>query len=92
MTCCPGSIKLTQLMLLVKDPKPICSECGRTAVKAENLCSPKKLSESEFQSSGSWQGLPKAVQATGLLGRRGGVSRAQRQRQFFDISEERLRL
>jgi hypothetical protein len=43
MTCCPGSIKLTQLKPLVKDPKYICSECGRTAAKAENLCSPKKL-------------------------------------------------
>ena len=37
MTCCPGSIKLTQLKPLVKDPKYICSECGRTAAKAENL-------------------------------------------------------
>jgi hypothetical protein len=43
MTCCPGRISLAELRPLVKDPKYICSECGRTAAKAANLCSPKKL-------------------------------------------------
>jgi hypothetical protein len=43
MTCCPGRIDLKALAPLVKDPKYICSECGRAAAKEENLCSPKKL-------------------------------------------------
>jgi len=43
MTCCPGKIRLSELKPLVKDAKFICSECGRTAAKAVNLCSPKKL-------------------------------------------------
>jgi hypothetical protein len=43
MTCCPGRIDLKALTPLVKDPKYICSECGRAAAKEENLCSPKKL-------------------------------------------------
>lgn len=43
MTCCPGRIDLNALKPLVKDPKYICSECGRAAANADNLCSPKKL-------------------------------------------------
>ena len=43
MTCCPGRVDLKQLKPLLRDPKFICSECGRTAAAAVNLCSPKKL-------------------------------------------------
>jgi hypothetical protein len=43
MTCCPGRIDLKELKPLVRDPKFICSECGRTAARAVSLCSPKKL-------------------------------------------------
>ncbi len=43
LTCCPGRIKLDELRPLVKNAQHICSECGRTAAEAENLCSPQKL-------------------------------------------------
>jgi len=43
MTCCPGRIVLDELRPLVRNPKHICSECGRVAAEAENLCSPQKL-------------------------------------------------
>jgi len=43
MTCCPGRVDLKQLKPLVRAPKFICSECGRTAAAAVNLCSPKRL-------------------------------------------------
>jgi transposase-like protein len=32
-----------KLKPLVKDSKYICKDCGRTAAKAENLCSPEKI-------------------------------------------------
>ena len=43
MTCCPGRIDLKELKPLVKTPKYICSECGRVAASADNLCSPQPL-------------------------------------------------
>jgi hypothetical protein len=38
-----GEISLEQMKVLVKDPKFICSKCGRVANKAENLCEPVAL-------------------------------------------------
>ncbi len=43
MTCCPGRIDIEELKPLVKNPKYICSQCGRTAAEADNVCSPESL-------------------------------------------------
>jgi hypothetical protein len=36
-------VPIENIKPLVKDAKYICKGCMRTAVKAENLCSPEKL-------------------------------------------------
>ncbi len=36
-------VSVEELKPLVRDPNFICSACGRTASKAENLCAPEAL-------------------------------------------------
>ncbi len=43
MTCCPCNLDMDKIKPLVKEPKYICSSCGRVAASAENLCQPEKL-------------------------------------------------
>ena len=43
MCCCPGRVDVKKLRPLVDGAKFICRDCGRAAVSAKSLCSPKKL-------------------------------------------------
>jgi len=43
MACCPCNLDVEKLKPLVRDPKFICTACGRVAANKENLCEPEAL-------------------------------------------------